>query len=465
MRAYDELQDDSKPLEILFTVDILNEGVDIPGVNMVLFLRPTESSTIFIQQLGRGLRKYKDKAYVTVLDFIGNSYKRSVQIAFAMGSLAENLVMEKRLMQSLVKDNFSALGLAQYGVDIKFDEESQQEIIEFIDKENFNSLSYLKQDYNNFKKYMNTDYPPKHMDFINNDCAPDLMRFLQVKIGGKKTGCYYSFLQGIEETNLPLFSDDQVAFIKYMSSLLPLVRPHEYIVIRHLLKGDLSETDLRKELQAEVTNCSKDEIDHTLRFMIKKQAITSTDSMFTINTELDDQFIEYIEDLLDYGMTQYDSIYKSAEKFVLWHNYRMDQVQLKMLKDPDHNQKGTYFYGDEAIVFASLKKDASIEERLAYKDKFLAADTFQWECENNISQRDLQSLRLCKYVHLFIRKVDEEHGVRLPFIYVGEGKFSNERKQEKIDSKTGKINTTYLYDIPMAEVLPEYLQYDFGVAI
>ena len=57
IRAYNNLQSDDKDLEILFAVDILNEGVDIPGVNMVLFLRPTESSTIFIQQLGRGLRK------------------------------------------------------------------------------------------------------------------------------------------------------------------------------------------------------------------------------------------------------------------------------------------------------------------------------------------------------------------------------------------------------------------------
>ncbi len=64
MRAYKDLQDDSADLEMLFTVDILNEGVDIPGVNMVLFLRPTDSQTIFIQQLGRGLRKYEGKECV-----------------------------------------------------------------------------------------------------------------------------------------------------------------------------------------------------------------------------------------------------------------------------------------------------------------------------------------------------------------------------------------------------------------
>lgn len=95
IRAYNDLQDENRDLEILFAVDILNEGVDIPGVNMVLFLRPTESSTIFLQQLGRGLRKYTNKPYVTILDFIGNSYKRSVHIALALGSLSRNSILER----------------------------------------------------------------------------------------------------------------------------------------------------------------------------------------------------------------------------------------------------------------------------------------------------------------------------------------------------------------------------------
>lgn len=63
-------------LKAIFVVDIFNEGVDIPEVDSVLFLRPTESYTIFIQQLGRGLRKFPGKSHVTVLDFIGN-YRRA----------------------------------------------------------------------------------------------------------------------------------------------------------------------------------------------------------------------------------------------------------------------------------------------------------------------------------------------------------------------------------------------------
>jgi hypothetical protein len=63
-------------LRFLFVVDLYNEGVDIPEVNTVLFLRPTESLTVFLQQLGRGLRLSRNKDCLTVLDFIGRSHTR-----------------------------------------------------------------------------------------------------------------------------------------------------------------------------------------------------------------------------------------------------------------------------------------------------------------------------------------------------------------------------------------------------
>ncbi len=56
---------------MLFTVDVFNEGLDVPDVDTLLLLRPTESATIFMQQLGRGLRRTRDKAVLTVLDFVG----------------------------------------------------------------------------------------------------------------------------------------------------------------------------------------------------------------------------------------------------------------------------------------------------------------------------------------------------------------------------------------------------------
>ena len=62
-------------LAAVFTVDMFNEGVDLPSVDTVLFLRPTESATVFLQQLGRGLRRSHDKAVLTALDFVGHQNK------------------------------------------------------------------------------------------------------------------------------------------------------------------------------------------------------------------------------------------------------------------------------------------------------------------------------------------------------------------------------------------------------
>lgn len=453
IRAYNDLQSDSAELEILFTVDILNEGVDIPGVNMVLFLRPTESSTIFIQQLGRGLRKYDNKLYVTVLDFIGNSYKRSVQIAFALSSLAENFVLEKRLMASLVRDNFTALGLSDYGVEIHIDDLSKEEILDSIEKENFNAIKYLKQDYDNFKKYINAECYPKHMDYLNNDCAPDLIRFMSIKISGKKTGSYYNFLSGIHEENLPVFTQEQVDFIGYLSGLLPLVRPHEFEIVRCLMNDISNIEKMDKELAQRISGYRREELDHALQYL---EVVTKEGQKLSLCVKMDDQLREYLDDLLSYGITRYYADNGEETDFKLWQNYRMDQVQLKLLKNPGNIFLGTYYYDDYVVIFASLKKDLPEDDKLNYKDKFLQANLFQWESMANLPQNQLEKLKQSRFAYLFIRKVANENGIVLPFTYVGKGTLHNCRK-----TQTG--NGTYLFDVAMEHELPDYLQYDFGL--
>lgn len=453
VRAYNDLQNDAHPLEILFTVDILNEGVDIPGVNMVLFLRPTESTTIFIQQLGRGLRKYTNKDYVTVLDFIGNSYKRSVQIAFALGSLSENFVMEKRLMASLVKDDFTALGLAEYGVEIHIDDLSKEEILEYIDKENFNAIKYLKQDYFNFKKYIGAEFYPRHVDYINNDCAPDLIRFMSVKTKGKKNCSYYNFLKSIGEENLPIFTEKQVEFANYLSGFLPLVRTYEYHIVKFLLDGARTYSEVRDHLEEVIAAFKQEELEHALTYL---KFVKQDGEMLRLDVEPDDQFVEYILDLIEYGLVRYMIDNGDETGFKLWQNYRMDQVQLKLLKNPGNNQKGTYYYDNYVVIFASLKKDLDEEDRLNYKNKFLEENIFQWESMVDLPEADLKKLNESSFTHVFIRKVSTENGLVLPFTYVGKGKLTNPRK-------TDGGNGTYLFDIHMDNELPEYLQYDFGL--
>ena len=453
VRSYNDLQNDGHNLEILFTVDILNEGVDIPGVNMVLFLRPTESTTIFIQQLGRGLRKYTNKEYVTVLDFIGNSYKRSVQIAFALGSLSENFVMEKRLLASLVKDDFTALGLADYGVEIHIDDLSKEEILEYIDKENFNALKYLKQDYFNFKKYIGSEFYPRHVDYINNDCAPDLIRFMSIKTRGKKNCSYYNFLRGIGEENLPVFTEKQIDFINYLSGLLPLVRVHEYQIVKLLIDGPKTYREIEMYLTETVQGFVPAELEHALTYL---QFVEKDKDILRLSVPMDDQLLEYVQDLIEYGLIRYVIDNGNETGFKLWLNYRMDQVQLKLLKNPGNIMVGTYYYDDYVVIFASLKKDLEEADKLNYKDKFLQPDLFQWESMTNLPQSHLEKLMKSTFAHVFIRKMTTENGLVLPFTYVGKGKMSNPRK-------TDGDNGTYLFDIHMENELPEYLQYDFGL--
>lgn len=450
IKAYDDLQLDEGGIEVLCTVDILNEGVDIPGVNMVLFLRPTDSSTIFIQQLGRGLRKYEGKEYVKVLDFVGNNYKRSVQVAFALSSLSNNFVLDKKLIKDLVRTNFEALDLSQYGVEIEFDEYSKETILDYIDKENFNNKVYLEQDYKNFKQYINVDHYPKHMDYLNCDCTPDLIRFMQVKMNGKKNRSYYRFLSKIEE-DIPYFSNEQIDLIDYLSDMLPLVRPYEYLIFKHMINEGIEDfEDIKSLVQDELDSFNTDQYYHAVEY-IKKNGHKNIQKL------LNDDLKEYLLDLLEYGLTKYRLDYGEETGFKLFNSYRKDQAQLLLCNNPADVMRGTYIYDDEIYIYAALKKDVNINEKLNYNDKFLSPTMFQWESENNInskkpSDRDLIN---SKIAHVFVRKVEDENGITQPFIYVGDGKLENPRYVEE--------RSSLLFDISLEKELPKDLQFDFEI--
>ncbi len=453
IRAYNDLQSDSKELEILFAVDILNEGVDIPGVNMVLFLRPTESSTIFIQQLGRGLRKYNNKSYVTILDFIGNSYKRSVHIALALGSLSKGYILEKKLLKTMVREDFRMLGLDEYGVKIVIDDLSKEEILHHIDNENFNQLRYMKKDYQNFKGYLKTPTFPKHMDYVNSDYAPNLLKFMKIKIGGTKTNSYYGFLKGIGE-DIPLFTEEQIKAIDYISSLLPLVRRHEYLVVKQLVNGVTSESVIRQMVSREIAGYADEQLDHALRFMREGGVIMQSEGIIRFSCSVDPEFTEFVFDLLEYGLSQYAVKYKDEDEFLLYQDYRQDQALLKILENPKHNQLGTYYKNGNMYVFARLKKDDSVQEHLNYKDKFLDNKTFQWESIADIKLKEEKLQQESKQVFIFVRKVDAENGITLPFTFVGTGQLHNPRKGVT-------TNGSILYDIHMDQPLSDELMEDF----
>ena len=459
VRAYKDLQDDNADLQILFTVDILNEGVDIPGVNMVLFLRPTDSQTVFIQQLGRGLRNYEGKKYVTVLDFIGNDYKRSVQIAFALGSLAENFVVEKQLIAALIKNDFKEIGLADYGVEIHIDELSKKEIEKFIDNVNFNNKAFLAQDYENFKKYIGAASYPNHVDYLNNDYAPDLIRFMQAKIGTKNHS-YYGFLKAINEENLPAFDAQQESFVNYMSDMLPIVRPYEYLIVQKVVEcaGKVSFTDLEGYLKLNVASYSPEAMKHAITYMTQSGFFAAeADELILSDIQLGVELEEYLRDLIEYGLGQFEVEFGNTdheEQFHLWGKYKKEQVQQLLLNNPKDIMKGTKIIGDTVYIYVTVIKEASIKATLKYADGYIDNNTFQWETVANITPAELDSIKNSHQTQVFVRKVGNEDGIQLPFTYIGSG-------TAEYIGVSKNDNNAHIFRLPMNVTAPDDIYFDF----
>ena len=461
IKAFNDLQDETNDLEIICTVDILNEGVDIPAINTVLFLRPTESSTIFLQQLGRGLRKYQNKQYLTVLDFIGNDYSRSVQIALALGTLGKTTYTEKAYLKNLIESDYKTLNIP--GVEIHIDELSKKEIVKFIDQENFNKKTFLKKDYENFKKYLNKDGIPTHMDYLESEIAPDLNRFIKSKIGGKRIRSYYGFLSMIGEENLPIFTEEEIKLIDSIEELLPIVRIDEFLIINYLLHHNEISIDKIVGYNSRVT---KETLNNAIQFLTNNEVLInnqlSVDNISNIK--------DYLEDLINYGINRYEIEFGDFEgKYKLYANYSKEQTMTSINKKytMDILLKGTYFDTEagDTYVYVGLKKDKAKQERTDYKDKFISPSIFQWESENNVTVDNSIGLKLrnTKNIYVFVRKMDDEDNIILPFTYFGTGKFTNMRESHVKDQKTGASYKTLLFDIQLDNTVPEEYFVDFEI--
>ena len=172
-------------LDYILTVDIFNEGVDIPEINQVIMLRPTESPIVFVQQLGRGLRKAEGKEYTVILDFIGN-YKNNFMIPIALSG-----------DRSYNKDNIRRYVLEGERVipgasTIHFDEISRKRIFAAIDSANFSDIKLIKENYFNLKHKLG--HIPALQDFDKYG-EMDVLRIFD----NNSLGSYYKFLVKYEK--------------------------------------------------------------------------------------------------------------------------------------------------------------------------------------------------------------------------------------------------------------------------
>ena len=469
-KAFSELSDDNHPLQIIFAVDVLNEGIDIPSMNMALFLRPTDSSTIFLQQLGRGLRKYEDKEFLTVLDFIGNSYKRSVQIAMALGSLSKAGSIDKTTAMDYVRTEFKTLDIP--GLEIHIDRESRDEILTSIEKTNFNTERALKQDYLLFKQYLLKNgglspYPyPMPTDYLSQFVNDNFIRFT------KKSKSYIDFLRKVED-EAPYFDEKQTNVLRTLSWFLPLVRKAEFLIVKALLKGPLEENELQEA--CEIKN--PDSFAYALDVLQGKASGSFSDSFIPLVKKEEQRysltfdpgagiFLAWVEDLLAYGLERHSIDFGEDESILhLYGAYSGPQSFLAMnVRESTENRPnimqmtGVCYLKHGLCLYITLHKNESLEERLKYSDKFIGNRVLSWESQTGTTLVNTKGKRLIeqKRVHVFVQKCKTEDGIAMPFIYLGEGELTNPRD-------SGKAGLTLLFDIVLDQPVPDVYRYDFGL--
>lgn len=434
------LEDNNDLLKVIFTVDIFNEGVDIPSINQVLMLRPTNSPIVFIQQLGRGLRKHESKSFLTVLDFIGN-HKKAFLIALA---LKGGRYYDKDSLRVSVATDFTNIPGCS---NIQMDRIVQERILEQLNTENFNSLKYLKEEYNEFKGLLGGKIPYRLMDYVKYDGAPDPLKFINYS----KT--YQGFLKKVETgyDGEEVDNEELNKILKELSNKLPVKRPHEFAIIKYLLNVNVIDSNTAKKVILKyLDTVDESTIIHGFRNLnqefydtrqkdenIKLFDYTNGKLIRLISFERilsNKQYKNILLDLLNYGLITYEKRYGSKNFgvpfFKLYEQYQMIDAALLSNYEKIHSSfrgSGLITNGKEYFLFVDLHKDEDIKESINYKDEFINKSTFQWQTPNSTSQTSDRGKNIIfnkenkVNLHLFVRKYKEIDNKVQPYIYMGKG--------------------------------------------
>lgn len=224
-------------LDYILTVDIFNEGVDIPEINQVIFLRPTQSPIIFTQQLGRGLRKAADKEYVVILDFIAN-YEKNYLIPVA---LSGDNSFDKDSMRKLVMLGTKVIPGAST---VEFEKVVRERVLDSIDNARTNTVELLRTSYQAIKNKLGRI--PNLVDFYPHN-GIDAIKFFE-KQWADYGSSYYGFLAKYEKDYTGKLSPLQSKMLSYLSERFGNgKRVAEALLIELLLKDRQTNVALFKE--------------------------------------------------------------------------------------------------------------------------------------------------------------------------------------------------------------------------
>ena len=374
-------------IEYIITVDIFNEGVDIPCVNQVILLRPTESSIVYIQQLGRGLRKYPDKEYVVILDFIGN-YEKNFLIPIAV---SQNSNYDKDYMKRFIMNGTDMIpGQSS----IIFEEIVKERIFENINRTNFSTKKNIEKDFILLEKQLGR-VPMLYDFFEKNMIEPSVI------LKYKKT--YDEVLRILKpREEFPTLDSRESNYLTFLSSFFtPAKRVHEMVILQELLnKERVSIEEIGKILEERYSLYNQEEsIENGVKHLAKEIFVSLSTAKeflpiveryeddivlsgdFKKSYEVKLYFKNLIDDLIRYNLAYVEKNYKQREEETILRYKEYSKQEAFWYLNLDFNngyQVSGYTVFEEqrkVILFITLDDSSSFT---SYDNQFLDDRRVTW---------------------------------------------------------------------------------------
>ncbi|MBW3349257.1 DEAD/DEAH box helicase [Limosilactobacillus reuteri] len=432
-------------IKYIVTVDIFNEGIDIPCINQVVFLRNTNSNIVYIQQLGRGLRKSKGKEYVEILDFIGN-YKNNYIIPVALTDDS-----------SYSKDNALATTSMEPTIGVStiyFERVAKEKIFDSIRQAKFDSMRNLRTVYNEMKKRVGR--VPLLQDFIKfNSIDPVIL--------SNKEKNYANFLIKMgEQINISDYENKILSFLDV--ELLNGKRRHELILLDLLINN--SEISMEKFDEALIKNhcLNNQEIIESVKRILSlsfynenaspsrkdyggKAIVEYNDknNQYVLNSEIqyllkkNKDFRQLWIDGIRTGLSR-SQRYDSDKPFTIGKKYTRKDVmrQSNNITNVTAQNIGGYYFNDKyGMIFVTYKKSMNISKSIQYEDRFLSDRILHYYSKNNrkLTSKEVQKFFTDKYrLLLFMKKSDADDNK--DFYYLGTCSYiDSSARQENQDGK------------------------------
>lgn len=423
-------------LDYIFTVDIMNEGIDIPAVNQIIMLRPTKSSIIFVQQMGRGLRRYPHKDYVVILDFIGN-YQNNFMIPIALfGDTSYN---KDTIRRCVAEGNRLLPGCST----INFDEISRQKIYAAIDSARLGDTALLKNEYIALKQKLGRI--PQIEDFAKFGSI-SITKFFD------KFGSYHHFLQKYDKDYKIKLSSEQEEVLAFICRRFGKgKRIFEILVLQILLNESVDifkrlQIILREKYCRSLTKIEKISIINNLtnEFTISNEKSKYANCVF-IKPSADDfiisdkfsqmvnsaEFKQILQEILSFAHKQYTKYYADCYRetnFVLYRKYTYEEVcyLLNWQSKINPNAMAGYFYEKNTRTMpVFINYILPDKKRVDYANEFLSSSLITAYSKSNrkLNSSDARHIYNAEQeqnkLYLFVRKPNEDKEAK-EFYFLGE---------------------------------------------